>query len=390
MAGPSVVLAAYTHFGATGLKGVGMYHLVRDLWREGHVRRVIAVSRRRCRFPFDQRLVQAMPGEAKAIHALGAIQRWYPGFPSRWLGESLFDRFAAARLPAGGGVLITTPGMPRTAARGRALGYTNVMYSSTAEPTFVAETIRTERQRFGVQETESGRRPIFERFARQLAITDHVMVLSEFARRTYSVRGVAADRLWVVPLGVDIERYRPTPPPDGPPTFLFMGHVNLTTGLTKGLQYLLQAWDTTDVPGGRLVVCGKIGPEARALVDRHRGAPGLLLAGEVADAAPRYQASHALVFPSLADSMGKVMLEAMASARPVILTPNTGAVVREGVDGYYVPVRDPGALRDRMRELAGAPASIARMGARARERAQEFTWDRFSARVAARVRQVAA
>ena len=63
----------------------------------------------------------------------------------------------------------------------------------------------------------------------------------------------------------------------------------------------------------------------------------------------------------------------MACGVPVITTPNCGSVVRDGIDGFIVPIRDAEAIADRIELLLADRALRARMGRNARARAREFT-----------------
>jgi len=72
---------------------------------------------------------------------------------------------------------------------------------------------------------------------------------------------------------------------------------------------------------------------------------------------------------------------AMACGVPVITTPNCGAVVRDGVDGFIVPIRDAAAIADKVELLLSDRALRARMGENARARAREFTWERYGERL---------
>jgi len=95
-----------------------------------------------------------------------------------------------------------------------------------------------------------------------------------------------------------------------------------------------------------------------------------------------YRWADVFVFPTLIEGMGLVVLEAMASGIPVIVTPNgPGDVVREGVDGYVVPIRDVDAIADRLDYLRANPEARMQMGANARERALEFTWEAYGRNV---------
>ena len=96
-----------------------------------------------------------------------------------------------------------------------------------------------------------------------------------------------------------------------------------------------------------------------------------------------FQDADILVYPSLHEGSAFVTYEALASGLPVITTPNAGSVVRDGVEGYIVPVRDVDALAERIERLRADLTLRARMAASARARALEFTWDAYRARVGA-------
>jgi len=385
-----VTLVAYTHFGARGLKGTGMYYLVREAWKRGYVRRVVAVSKKRCRYEFDLDLVDTLPGQSRVISLLGKIRRKvWRSFPARWLGEAIFDRYAASRLGKNDrGLLLTTPGMIRTTTQGKALGLTTVLYAATPHPqSLITETL-AEKRVFGLgaeREEDRNRSRVRQRDVSQMERIDYVIAISDYSKASYVAQGIPAKRVCVAPLGVDLERFRfaPTPPADERFTALFVGHVNETTALLKGLQYLLQAWSELRFEGANLVVCGKIGEEGRELVRRFEKRLGNVeFTGYVSNPAEYFHRASVFVFPSVSEGFGKVVLEAMASGRPVIATPIPSPVVRDEVDGFYVPIRDVEALKDRLLYFYRHRDEVARMGANARKRAERFSWEAFSVRVA--------
>jgi glycosyltransferase involved in cell wall biosynthesis len=104
-----------------------------------------------------------------------------------------------------------------------------------------------------------------------------------------------------------------------------------------------------------------------------------------ADLPELYRRASVFVLPSLADSYGLVTLEAMACGLPVIVTENCGSkeAVREGVDGFVVPIRDPQALATALRRLYDDPDRRHAMGRVAATRAREFTWERYGDRLLA-------
>ncbi len=100
----------------------------------------------------------------------------------------------------------------------------------------------------------------------------------------------------------------------------------------------------------------------------HHGAPGVAVWGEVPDVRPFIAAADAVLAPLLiARGVQNKVLEAMAMARPVVLTPEaaTGIAARDGEDWLVCPP-DPEVMAARITALLSDPAAPARIGAAAR------------------------
>lgn len=180
----------------------------------------------------------------------------------------------------------------------------------------------------------------------------------------------------VIPFGIDERRWNmvPPPPPGGVPRALFIGRLVPY----KGLDVLLRALER--VPDLRLDIVGA-GPEANRLKTMARAlavADRVRWFGEYPDEdLPRRMAdADFLVLPSVTieEMFGLVVLEAMASGRPVVTTALPSAV-REvnvpGVTGLEVPLRDVAALAQALDTLARDPLLRERMGASGRRRVDE-------------------
>jgi len=96
--------------------------------------------------------------------------------------------------------------------------------------------------------------------------------------------------------------------------------------------------------------------------------------------ATAYANMDALVFPSHTDTFGNVVLEALASGVPAVVTPDGGPkfIVREGETGFVAP--DEG-FAQAIAVLAGDRARLGQMGDAAREYALGCSWDAVFGRV---------
>jgi len=83
-----------------------------------------------------------------------------------------------------------------------------------------------------------------------------------------------------------------------------------------------------------------------------------------------------------------VTYEALTAGLPVITTPNAGSVVRDGVDGFIVPIREAETIADRLEKLARNPGLLRDMSQRASERAEEYTWERWRERLVPVISQI--
>ena len=82
-------------------------------------------------------------------------------------------------------------------------------------------------------------------------------------------------------------------------------------------------------------------------------------------------------FPTLAEGFALAHLEAMACGIPVVTTPSCGPATRDGKDGFIVPPRDAAGLADRIQSIITNREQRERMGQNARNRASEYSWDKY-------------
>jgi phosphatidyl-myo-inositol alpha-mannosyltransferase len=225
-------------------------------------------------------------------------------------------------------------------------------------------------------------------------------VLGSYADRLHGRIAVSAaarhfiDRFFpgdykVIPNGVDVDRYRKAVPlarwQDGTRNVLFVGRHEPR----KGLLELLKAFRILRKTGCecRLLVVGS-GPqdrEARRYVMTRR-LGGVEFLGRVSDneKAQLFRTADVYVSPATGrESFGIVLLEAMAAGTAIVCSDIHGykGVVRRGTDGLLVPPRKPKALAAAIGTLLADDELRARMGRSGTLRAEEFSWERVTAKV---------
>ena len=90
-----------------------------------------------------------------------------------------------------------------------------------------------------------------------------------------------------------------------------------------------------------------------------------------------------LVLPSLNEGMGRVLVEAMASGKPVVASRVGGIpdLVRHAETGYLVPPADEKALANGIKKLLDDPAKAKQMGLRGREYCRQFSLETMIAKL---------
>jgi hypothetical protein len=214
-----------------------------------------------------------------------------------------------------------------------------------------------------------------ERLIAEIEEADYVAIPSDFVRESMLNAGAPPGKLIQIPFGVDVKKFSPGQPPASSPTrVLFVGQI----ALRKGIPYLLEAWRSLAWKGAELWLAGAIAADFQAIRDRWAGLAGVRFLGHTPDVSALMRQCHLFVFPSIEEGSALVTYEAMACGLPIITTPNAGSVVREGQEGFIVPIRDVGALRERMQRLTEDRRLRVDMGRAGRLRAEQFTWDEYA------------
>lgn len=242
--------------------------------------------------------------------------------------------------------------------------------------------IREEETRFPGWEQPSGEDRFAEAYAEreraEWSLADTVVCGSDFVREGVIAEGGDPDACIVVPYGVELGAApRPRSGRDGPLRILTVGGI----GLRKGAPYILEAAQRLGRAADfRLVGPCLVGDDARRRLEA---------VATVVDAVPRSEIAKQLAWadvfllPSICEGSATAVYEALAAGLPVVTTPNTGTVVRDGKDGFVVPIRDGDAIADALDRLARKPALRAEMGHDARLRAAEFDIESYGRRLRA-------
>jgi MMP alpha-(1->4)-mannosyltransferase len=217
------------------------------------------------------------------------------------------------------------------------------------------------------------------RVARQLP---RIITVSQSSRADSAAQmGIDAERIFVVPVGVDHLRFRPMANIERVPGRL-MTTASADVPL-KGLVPLLEALAKVRTERhAELVVIGMPRPQSRVgeTISRLGLAGSVRFLSGVSDEriVEEYASAQVAVVPSLYEGFSLPAVEAMACGTPLVGT--TGGAVpevigRDGDTGLLVPPGDPGALAAAIGRALDDADLRARLGEAGRKRVlDKFTW----------------
>lgn len=212
--------------------------------------------------------------------------------------------------------------------------------------------------------------------------------------------GADADRISVVPAGVDLSLFRPIPRPEArqrigvPPQhrmILFVGRIQPLKGidtLIRAIAHVVSRYPDLKDDLCVSIIGGDPNPDSeleQAEFDRLQQLRSDLGIGDLVTFLGArdqdtlvyyYSAAEMVVMPSHYESFGMVALEAMACGTPVIGSDVGGLSfsIEDGFNGYLVPGQDPQALAAKIALLLRHPSLRDHLGEQAIRWAERYAW----------------
>lgn len=351
----------------------GKFHTF-DLARELHARQALGgIFTGYPRFKLGQ---ERLPREK--IHTWPWVQTPYMAMPRRhllgprilrdweWLTKVTLDAHVASHLPECDTFVGLSGSALRSGQVARRRGAHYVCDRGSSHIRVQNDLLLEEAERWNMPFEGIDPRVIAREEA-EYAEADCITVPSSFSLKSFVDAGVPAQKLRMLPYGVDLSSFQPTgKPASGQFDVLYVGGMNLN----KGIPYLLQAYQKLTHPRKSLTLAGATSP---LFIERMKAqglwSDDIRLPGHVPHSALKalMSRSHVMVLPSVQDGFGMVMSQAMACACVVIGSEHTGArdLFEDGQEGFIVPIRNRDVLTARLQALADDPSKRVQMSQRA-------------------------
>lgn len=296
--------------------------------------------------------------------------------------HQLFDACAARALRRADLVTGSSSVFLATLRKAKSFGAVTVVDRGSSHIRAQYEILKEEYARWGMTPApfQAPHPGVVERELREYEEAEYIAISSVFAKKTFIAHGVPNHKLIHIPYGVNLSSFRQIPKTDKLFRVIFVGGMTLR----KGVQYLLQAFSELRLRNAELLLVGALTDEMKPFFKRYKGSYRWIDAAPQAELYKYYSESSVFVLNSVEDGFGMVIIQAMACGLPVIATDHTGAldIVRDGIDGFIIPIRDTWALKEKLLFLYEHKEQSATMGASAKARVSSgFRWEDYGSKM---------
>lgn len=305
----------------------------------------------------------------------------YTTADSLWVGREFCRRIVERGLGSANAIYTFSCASLELLRHGRSRGLFLVLEQTIAPKMIESQLIQEEEASHPGWEQSSYHRDrhlgaFQERERMEWEIADLIVCGSEFVREGIRACGGSVNRCRVIPYG-----FRATVPSQkrafshGTLRVLTVGAV----GLRKGAPYIVAAARSLkNKVQFRMAGQLNITSNALGLLNSHVELLGIVPRSEIQQ---HFAWADVFLLPSICEGSATACYEALAFGLPVITTPNCGSVVRDGVDGFLVPIRSAEAIVEKLELLATDRDLLALMSKNARERSAEFTLEKYGDRL---------
>lgn len=213
------------------------------------------------------------------------------------------------------------------------------------------------------------------------------------ARRIRGLFPDVSEKLCIIPLGVDFERFStPSAPLDFLPDkyLLYLGNIEPKKGLPTLLKAYGKVAEATNIP---LVIGGRVAWKANDIANAiaNWSGPGKIIrTGRISDdkLPSLYQHATAFIFPSLEEGFGLPVLEAMAAGTPVVHSSHPALLETAGNAGIVFNTGNADDLAEKIIALLSSDSMANSLKDAGIARAHSMSWKYFGIKLASEIQNM--
>jgi len=359
------------------------FYLAQQLYRRGYLGSLITS------YPKFEVVKYGIPKDKiSTVIIKEVIARLWSLFPSsltkfynpQYAISEIFDQGAKRHLTDSDILVAWSSFALHTIGKAKDMGIKTILERGSSHILYQTKILKEEYEKFGIN-ADVAHPKIIEKELQEYEEADFISIPSLFVKRTFLSKGFPEEKLIHIPYGVDLADFSPIPKEDKTFRIIHCGGITLR----KGVLYLLKAFYELNLQDTELWLIGSMGKEMQPFLRRYDN-------GKVFHKGPYpqkelykyYSQGSVFVIMSIEEGLAMVQPQAMACGLPVICTTNTGGkdIVREGIDGFIIPIRAFEVLKEKLIYLYENPEVCKAMGQSAKEHVSKgFTWDDYGERM---------
>lgn len=353
----------YTQAGKFAGAGIGTiaYYFVRSLYCAGFLKQAIVAYENSHDIP--KQYIRSFPW----MRFVARVAR-----DNHPLRDTIFDKATATQISPADIFHGWSHQCLHSLQKAKNLGAVTFVERQNSHDAYQYQLVQQEYDLWGFDKFRAVRPLGLRRGLSEFELADFITVPSKFVYDSFLAEAVDPQKLFLVPYGVDTQKFFPPKKKDKNSTFrlLFVGQVSLR----KGVPYLLQAWQKIKLPRAELWLAGRIVPSIQHIISPYLSDPTINFLGHVTNVLSIYHQADAFILPSIEEGSALVTYEAMACGLPLIYTFNTGAVARDGIEGLEIPIRDVFTIAEAIEKLYQNASLRQDLGQAGIQRVKSFTW----------------
>ncbi len=223
---------------------------------------------------------------------------------------------------------------------------------------------------------------IVAREQREYKLADVIVLLSTFAMKSFIDEGVDPGKLHMLPLGVNVEAFRPTPDALQERLRRIRSGQKLRVLYVGALSFQKGLWDMDQiVRQGRgdfdFRFIGSITKECREMLAKMRQWAEFIPRQPYPEMGKWDAWGDLFPFPRIQNGFAAVLAQAQAASLPIITTKNSGGpdIISDGETGWVLPARDADGILNRLHWCASHRDELAAMVESSYREFHPRTWD---------------
>ena len=224
---------------------------------------------------------------------------------------------------------------------------------------------------------------VYKRLQEEWKLADIIIVNSEWSKKCNVEKGAPEEKIRIIPLAfenVEViannDQLKDTVSNDVSENqlvrILWVGRVTLQ----KGIQYLVEAARLLSGENVEFLIAGEQSIAKSAMENSPKnihwlGKVSLMEKNEL------YKSATAFILPTLSDGFALTQLEAQANGLPLIVTPNCGDVITEGVNGFLITPCSPDSIVSAVQRFLNDPDLKQKMFSHCLETSKKYTIDKY-------------